>query len=109
MRQLHRAVGLSSGARFAALASLTSLAMACGGEPTEPRTPSPPPIPSVTPKVERTIPVHTRKADVVDEMFGTRVADPYRWLEDGDADEVKQWTERENVATRAVLDPMPGR
>ncbi len=53
--------------------------------------------------------MHTRKVDVVDEMFGTRVSDPYRWLEDGDTDEVKQWTERENQATRALLDPLPGR
>ncbi|HET8646979.1 MAG TPA: hypothetical protein VFO85_15900, partial [Vicinamibacteria bacterium] len=28
------------------------------------------------------MPVETRRADVVDDYHGTRVPDPYRWLED---------------------------
>ena len=36
-------------------------------------------------------------------------ADPYRWLEDGDAPAVARWTEAQNAATRKALDHLPGR
>jgi prolyl oligopeptidase len=50
-----------------------------------------------------------RKDDVVDRLHGVDVADPYRWLEDADAAEVKQWTDAQNADTRRVLDRVPGR
>jgi prolyl oligopeptidase len=37
-----------------------------------------------------------------------RVADPYRWLEDGDSPEVRSWTEAQGRYTREVLDALPG-
>ena len=51
----------------------------------------------------------TRADDVVDEIHGTRVPDPYRWLEDGQGDEVHRWVEAQNAYTRALLDARPGR
>lgn len=51
----------------------------------------------------------TRKSDVVDDLHGTKVADPYRWLEEGESAEVKSWTEQQNAHTRKVLDAIPGR
>jgi prolyl oligopeptidase len=36
-------------------------------------------------------------------------ADPYRWLEDGDAPDVARWTEAQNSASRKALDHLPGR
>jgi prolyl oligopeptidase len=36
-------------------------------------------------------------------------ADPFRWLEDGDAPAVARWTEAQNARTRQVLDHLPGR
>jgi prolyl oligopeptidase len=51
----------------------------------------------------------TRKADVVDTLHGTKVPDPYRWLEDSDAAEVKSWTETQNAHTRKALDAIGGR
>ena len=54
-------------------------------------------------------PAVARKDDVVDRLHGVDVADPYRWLEDADADEVKQWTDAQNAATRRALDRVPGR
>ena len=51
----------------------------------------------------------TRKSDVVDTLHGVRVPDPYRWLEDGESDEVKTWTAAENAVTRDRLDAIAGR
>nr|NIT04121.1 hypothetical protein [Candidatus Saccharibacteria bacterium] len=38
-------------------------------------------------EVELTYPL-TKKVDQVDDYFGTKVEDPYRWLEDDQAEEV---------------------
>lgn len=46
----------------------------------------------------------TKKVDVVDDYFGTRVADPYRWLEDERSPETAAWIEAENKVTFAYLD-----
>src|SRR6266850_7392527 len=46
----------------------------------------------------------TKKVDVVDDYFGTKVADPYRWLEDNDSPEVAAWVEAENKVTFNYLD-----
>jgi len=45
-----------------------------------------------------------RRSDQVDDYHGTRVADPYRWLEDSEAPEVKSWIDAENAFTNAYLD-----
>ena len=47
--------------------------------------------------------------DVVEVLHGTRVHDPYRWLEDGDSPEVAGWSAAQNARTRAVLDALPAR
>jgi len=51
----------------------------------------------------------TKKGDVVDDYFGTKVADPYRWLEDENSPEVKKWVEEENKVTFAYLEKIPYR
>src|SRR5438477_10617252 len=56
-----------------------------------------------------TSPVFTRTEAVVENIHGVEVRDPYRWLEDGDAAEVKAWTEKQNAAMRKALDGIPGR
>jgi prolyl oligopeptidase len=51
----------------------------------------------------------TKKVDQVDDYFGTKVADPYRWLEDDNAPEVKAWVEAENAVTFGYLGKIPFR
>ena len=51
----------------------------------------------------------TRVADVVENLHGTEVHDPYRWLEDGKSPEVQQWTKDQNAFTRQQLDRLAGR
>ena len=47
--------------------------------------------------------------DQVDDYFGTKVSDPYRWMENVDSPEVKQWVDAENALTHGYLDQIPGR
>ena len=51
----------------------------------------------------------TRKGDVYDEYFGTRVDDPYRWLEDDLSEETAEWVRAENEVTSAYLSEIPVR
>lgn len=49
----------------------------------------------------------TRRVDQVDEYFGTRVADPYRWLEAMGTAEVDDWIEAQNEVARDFLTALP--
>ncbi len=52
----------------------------------------------------------TKKGATVDDYFGTRVADPYRWLEaDANVPEVASWVEAQNKVTFAYLEKIPFR
>ncbi len=50
-----------------------------------------------------------RKGDVVDTYHGVKVPDPYRWLEDPDAPESREWIEAENKLTFSYLEGIPQR
>lgn len=51
----------------------------------------------------------TKKTEVVDDYHGTKVEDPYRWLEDDNSDETKNWVKAENKVTFDYLATIPFR
>ncbi len=51
----------------------------------------------------------TRQLDLLEELHGAKVPDPYRWLEDLDAPEVKAWIDAQNRVTEAYLETIPRR
>src|SRR5271166_3603484 len=51
----------------------------------------------------------TRKDNQVDDYHGTKVADPYRWLEDDNSAETAKWVEAENKVTFGYLERIPYR
>jgi prolyl oligopeptidase len=67
---------------------------ACGGEKKQ--------------KMKLTYP-ETKKGDVVDDYFGTKVADPYRWLENDTSAETAAWVKAQNKVTFGYLDKIPFR
>ncbi len=48
-------------------------------------------------------------ADIADDFFGTKIADPYRWLEDADSPGTRAWIEAENRVTFSYLGQIPER
>src|SRR5574340_1195357 len=49
----------------------------------------------------------TKKTDQQDDYFGTIVKDPYRWLEDDNSAETKEWVEAENKVTDEYISKIP--
>ncbi len=67
-------------------------------------------IPKVTAQPipeKRILHPETRRETVVDTLHGTIVKDPYRWLEQGDSPEVKEWEDTQDGLTRSRLDSLP--
>ena len=51
----------------------------------------------------------TKKGDVIDSYFGTKVPDPYRWLEDDKSTETSAWVKEQNKVTFGYLETIPDR
>lgn len=51
----------------------------------------------------------TKAQPVTDELHGTKLIDPYRWLEDDKSTDVAAWVEQQNAFTRTFLDGVSGR
>ena len=71
-----------------------------------PVVPNPEPTP---PEIDKPGPPLANRVDVVDEVHGTKVTDPYRWLEDAESDETQRYLQEFNAYTRTRLDNLPGR
>ena len=51
----------------------------------------------------------TKKQDLVENLHGQDVPDPYRWMEDDASGELDAWVGMQNAITRSTLDAYPGR
>ena len=51
----------------------------------------------------------TTKEDVQDVYFGKTINDPYRWLENDNAENTKKWVEEQNAYTEGILNNIPFR
>ena len=50
-----------------------------------------------------------KKGNQVDDYHGVKVADPYRWLEDLDSNDTRNWVDAENKLTFGFLEAIPAR
>ena len=53
--------------------------------------------------------IPTRSEPATETIHGVKVVDPYRWLENGDGEEVRWWTAQQNRLLRQTLDAVPSR
>jgi prolyl oligopeptidase len=60
-------------------------------------------------KAEKMIYPVTQTVDQVDDYFGTKVPDPYRWLEDDKSAETGEWVKAQNAVTFGYLEKIPYR
>jgi prolyl oligopeptidase len=51
----------------------------------------------------------TRTVNVVDDYHGTKVADPYRWLEDLESKEVREWAAAQTKLFESIVRAHPSR
>jgi len=49
------------------------------------------------------------RLDLVDDVFGTAVADPYRWLEDPHSEQTRAWSAAQDARCAPLLAAAPGR
>ena len=52
---------------------------------------------------------NTPRGAVVDDYFGTRVADPYRWLEDTESEQTADWVRAQNKVSQPLLASLASR
>jgi prolyl oligopeptidase len=73
--------------------------------------PAPAPTPSPKARTSKVlmIPPATPVVPVTETLHGVTLTDPYRWLENDDAPEVRAWVDAQNGYTQAMLNDYPGR
>ena len=58
-------------------------------------------------KIPVTYPFSQKDTSVSDTYFGTKVSDPYRWLEDDQSAATKDWVMKQNIVTNGYLGQIP--
>ncbi|MBT2478762.1 prolyl oligopeptidase family protein [Streptomyces sp. ISL-94] len=66
-------------------------------------------MPAGTQSKNRLIYPAARRRQLVEVIHGRTVSDPYRWLEQPDDDETRQWMRAQDELSHTVLDDLPGR
>ncbi len=51
----------------------------------------------------------TRKESITEEIFGVKISDPYRWLEDDHSEETQAWVLEQQALTESMLNEYPDR
>src|SRR5262245_23087071 len=64
---------------------------------------------STKPAASKLVYPATATVNHVETLHGTAVPDPYRWLEDDNSAETKEWVEAQNKVTFAYLEAIPAR
>jgi len=65
--------------------------------------------PATENQITKVVYPETKKGDVIDTYFESKVADPYRWLEDDRSEETGKWVESQNTTTFDYLNNIPYR
>ena len=60
-------------------------------------------------KINMEKPPTTKKINIKDNYHGTTIADPYRWLEDDNSRQTKEWVNKQNNYTESFLTKIPFR
>jgi prolyl oligopeptidase len=55
------------------------------------------------------MPPPTKSEPVTDDLHGVKITDPYRWLENQNSPETRQWLDAQEKFARSYLDALPGR
>jgi prolyl oligopeptidase len=77
-----------------------------GGKPMRTATETAVGLPPIAPNLVYPI---TARVEVSDDYHGTRVADPYRWLENLDSPQVRDWVNAQNALSQPRLAELPQR
>ncbi len=103
--------------RASALVGLSLAILPTGCHRTEPHSPEHAPGAAVsiaTPAATSAEPAasgppEARRAELIEDVHGVKVADPYRWLEDVGSKETQSWLDAFDRFTRRYLDELPNR
>ena len=80
------------------------LALGCDAQPQSTITSQP-----TAPTAAHSSPPVAPVKPVVDDFFGIRIADPYRYMESQNDPEVQAWMKAQDAFTRSILEEIPGR